>query len=122
MEFLVWLEHTGIANAIRTTRWMYATFETLHYIGLSLLFGGIMLIDFARDINISPAYWSRIERGFEKAPKDSLIIAACERLAKARPTATSAFTPAAMSGCSRRAGSREFGWPSRHGRVGRGAE
>jgi transcriptional regulator with XRE-family HTH domain len=40
----------------------------------------IMLIDFARDINISPAYWSRIERGFEKAPKDSLIIAACERL------------------------------------------
>jgi hypothetical protein len=45
MEFLVWLEHTGIANAIRTTRWMYATFETAHYIGLSLLFGGIMLID-----------------------------------------------------------------------------
>ena len=40
----------------------------------------IMLIDFARDINISPAYWSRIERGFEKAPKDSIIIAACQRL------------------------------------------
>lgn len=40
----------------------------------------IMLIEFARDIKISPAYWSRIERGFEKAPKDSLIIAACERL------------------------------------------
>lgn len=45
MEFLVWLEHTGIANAIRTTPWMYPTFETLHYIGLSLLVGGIMLID-----------------------------------------------------------------------------
>ena len=45
MEFLVWLGHTGIANAIRTTRWMYAAFETVHYIGLSLLFGGIMLID-----------------------------------------------------------------------------
>ena len=40
----------------------------------------IMLIDFARDINISPAYWSRIERGLEKAPKDQLIISACERL------------------------------------------
>ena len=40
---------------------------------------GIMLIDFARDINISPAYWSRIERGLEKAPKDQLIISACER-------------------------------------------
>jgi hypothetical protein len=38
-------------------------------------------IDFARDINISPAYWSRIERGLEKAPKDQLIISACERLA-----------------------------------------
>jgi hypothetical protein len=45
MEFLVWLEHTGIANAIRTTPWMYPTFETLHYVGLSLLVGGIMLID-----------------------------------------------------------------------------
>ena len=45
MEFLVWLEHTGVANAIRTTPWMYPTFETLHYVGLSLLVGGIMLID-----------------------------------------------------------------------------
>ena len=33
----------------------------------------IMLIDFARDINISPAYWSRVERGIEKAPRDDLI-------------------------------------------------
>jgi transcriptional regulator with XRE-family HTH domain len=40
----------------------------------------ITLLDFARDISISPAYWSRIERGLEKAPKDALIIAACERL------------------------------------------
>jgi hypothetical protein len=45
MEFLAWLETTGIANAIRTTPWMYPTFETAHYIGLSLLVGGIMLID-----------------------------------------------------------------------------
>ena len=45
MEFLVWLENTGIANAIRTIPWLYPTFETGHYIGLSLLVGGIMLID-----------------------------------------------------------------------------
>jgi Family of unknown function (DUF6644) len=45
MEILAWLEHTAIANAIRTTPWMYPTFETLHYVGLSLLVGGIMLID-----------------------------------------------------------------------------
>ena len=45
MEFYEWLEGTGIANAIRTTPWMYPAFETGHYIGLSLLVGGILLID-----------------------------------------------------------------------------
>ncbi len=45
MEFFEWLEGTGIANAIRTTPWMYPAFETAHYIGLSLLVGGILLID-----------------------------------------------------------------------------
>ena len=45
MEFLAWLENTPIANAIRTIPWLYPTFETGHYIGLSLLVGGIMLID-----------------------------------------------------------------------------
>jgi len=34
----------------------------------------------ARQIGISPAYWSRIERGKENAPKDQLIIAACKIL------------------------------------------
>jgi transcriptional regulator with XRE-family HTH domain len=41
---------------------------------------GITLKEFARSIDISQAYWSRIERGLELAPKDSLIVAACERL------------------------------------------
>jgi hypothetical protein len=45
MEFLVWLENTGVANAIRTIPWLYPAFETGHYIGLSLLVGGILLID-----------------------------------------------------------------------------
>jgi hypothetical protein len=45
MEFLAWLETTSIANAIRTIPWLYPAFETGHYIGLSLLVGGIMLID-----------------------------------------------------------------------------
>jgi hypothetical protein len=57
MDFLVWLEGTGIANAIRTIPWMYPAFETGHYIGLSLLVGGIMLIDlrvlgFARTLSL----------------------------------------------------------------------
>jgi hypothetical protein len=42
---LAWLETTPIADAIRTVPWMYPTFESLHYIGLALLVGGIMLID-----------------------------------------------------------------------------
>jgi hypothetical protein len=45
MELFSWLESTWIANEIRTVPWLYPTFETGHYIGLSLLVGGIMLID-----------------------------------------------------------------------------
>jgi hypothetical protein len=45
MEFLEWLQSTAIANAIKTSIWMYPAFETAHYIGLSFLVGGIMLID-----------------------------------------------------------------------------
>lgn len=44
-NYLAWLETTPIADAIRTTPWMYPTFESLHYIGLAMLVGGIMLID-----------------------------------------------------------------------------
>jgi hypothetical protein len=45
IELFEWLQTTFIADAIRTSRWMYPAFETGHYIGLSLLVGGIMLID-----------------------------------------------------------------------------
>jgi transcriptional regulator with XRE-family HTH domain len=34
---------------------------------------GIPLRDFAHRIDISPAYWSRIEREMEKPPKDELM-------------------------------------------------
>lgn len=45
MELLEWLEGTAIADAIRTIPWLYPMFETMHYVGLSLLVGGILLID-----------------------------------------------------------------------------
>jgi len=45
MDLLIWLESTWIADAIRTLIWLYPALETTHYIGLSLLLGGIMLID-----------------------------------------------------------------------------
>jgi hypothetical protein len=45
MDFFVWLESTPIAIAIRDYRFAYATIESGHYVGLSLLVGGIMMID-----------------------------------------------------------------------------
>jgi hypothetical protein len=45
MEFLAWLEGTSIANAIMTVAWIYPALESSHYVGLSFLVGGIMLID-----------------------------------------------------------------------------
>ena len=40
----------------------------------------IQMNDFARQLGISPAYWSRIEREMEKPPKDELIRKAAEIL------------------------------------------
>lgn len=40
----------------------------------------VALNDFARQLDISPAYWSRIEREKEKPPKDELIRKAAEIL------------------------------------------
>lgn len=45
MEFLTWLEGTVIADAIRTSIWMYPALETAHYIGLGMLVGSIMVVD-----------------------------------------------------------------------------
>jgi hypothetical protein len=45
IELFSWLQHSVVAEAIRDSRWMYPAIETGHYIGLSLLVGGIMLID-----------------------------------------------------------------------------
>ncbi len=45
MEFLVWLESTAIAHAIRTSVWMYPAFESTHYVGIALLLGSLVVID-----------------------------------------------------------------------------
>lgn len=45
MEFLVWLEGTAIAHAIRTSVWMYPAFESTHYVGIALLLGSLVVID-----------------------------------------------------------------------------
>ena len=41
---------------------------------------GIPMNAFAREIGLSPAYWSRIERDMEKPPKDEWLMAAAQRL------------------------------------------
>jgi len=41
---------------------------------------GVLMNDFAKQLGISPAYWSRIERDIEKPPKDELIQQAAEIL------------------------------------------
>lgn len=41
---------------------------------------GIPMNAFARDIGLSPAYWSRIERDLEKPPKDEWLIASAHKL------------------------------------------
>jgi transcriptional regulator with XRE-family HTH domain len=45
---------------------------------------GFGLNEFARMLGVSPAYWSRIERGVEKPPKDELIQRAADLLGIAR--------------------------------------
>lgn len=45
MEILEWLEATALADAVRTIPWLYPALESLHYIGIACLVGGIMLID-----------------------------------------------------------------------------
>ena len=42
---------------------------------------GIPMNVFARDIGISPAYWSRVERDLEKPPKSDWLVASAKRLA-----------------------------------------
>jgi energy-coupling factor transporter transmembrane protein EcfT len=44
-EILHWIRDTSLGVAVRESRWIFATGETFHFIGLSLLVGGILIID-----------------------------------------------------------------------------
>ena len=44
-EILHWIRDTSLGAAVRESRWIFATGETFHFIGLSLLVGGILIID-----------------------------------------------------------------------------
>src|SRR5712691_13293710 len=44
-DILHWIRDTSLGVAVRQSRWMFATGETLHFLGLSLLVGGILIVD-----------------------------------------------------------------------------
>jgi hypothetical protein len=44
-EILHWIRDTSLGEAVRHSRWIFATGETLHFFGLSLLVGGILIVD-----------------------------------------------------------------------------
>jgi hypothetical protein len=52
--WLVWLETTGLAAAMREWLWLYPTIEILHIIGFSVLVGAAVLFDL-RLLGVSPS-------------------------------------------------------------------
>lgn len=57
---LVWIEATWIGETIRNVSWIFPMLETLHFIGLCVLFGSLIIIDLrvlgvARFIPMRPA-------------------------------------------------------------------
>jgi len=44
-DILHWIRDTWLGVTVRQSRWIFATGETLHFIGLSLLVGGILIVD-----------------------------------------------------------------------------
>ena len=46
MKLCVWIQHTHIATAVRTSNWLFPTVETFHIFGLILVIGSIMWLDF----------------------------------------------------------------------------
>jgi hypothetical protein len=44
-DILHWIRDTSLGAAVRQSRWMFAAGETFHFIGLSMLVGGILIVD-----------------------------------------------------------------------------
>ena len=45
IEILHWIRETSLGEAVRESRWIFATGETFHFFGLSLLVGGLLIVD-----------------------------------------------------------------------------
>jgi hypothetical protein len=44
-SFMVWLGGTSVSTAIASSRWMFPAGETLHFVGLAMLFGFVAALD-----------------------------------------------------------------------------
>src|SRR3977135_2601944 len=44
-DILHWIRDTWLGATVRESRWIFASGEILHFIGLSLLVGGILIVD-----------------------------------------------------------------------------
>jgi hypothetical protein len=59
-EVLHWIKELPLGAAVRESRWMFAMGETLHFIGLCLMAGGLLIVDlrllgFIRNVPIRTA-------------------------------------------------------------------
>lgn len=43
--FLTWVEHSWLAALVNDSSWMFPTLEALHFIGLILLMGSLIVVD-----------------------------------------------------------------------------
>jgi hypothetical protein len=44
-DILHWIRDTWLGATVRESRWIFASGEILHFVGLSLLVGGILIVD-----------------------------------------------------------------------------
>jgi len=60
-EVLHWIKELPLGAAVRESRWLFATGETFHFIGLCLMVGGLLIVDlrllgFIRRVPIRAAF------------------------------------------------------------------
>lgn len=45
IDFFTWLQNTPVGTAVRVSDWMFPTFESIHVVFLTTVFGSILLLD-----------------------------------------------------------------------------
>lgn len=44
-DILAWMENSGLGTTVNDVAWLFPTLETLHFMGLCVLFGSLMVVD-----------------------------------------------------------------------------